>query len=238
MLGISGPDPAFASDDGSADPGVSAALEAFATCRGGEHEALIALAASRLLIPIVAVRADDTPGSAEPQASGDSRRGEKASEMALPTLIGRDGRRAVPAFTCLDSLRRWQAGARQVPVAARQVWLAATEDSCAVVIDVAGPVPLAVEGARLAALARGDAAPLPWADPDVRQIVAAALAGRLELASFTLGPAETERDLAIKVTVAGLGAGNDVANLAEAVATEVMASLGSRLRRGVEIWLG
>src|SRR6185437_10985047 len=86
-------------------------------------------------------------------------RGEKASDMAMPTLIGLDGRRAVPAFTSLQSMNRWQSDARPVPVAALAVWQTACADSAAVVIDVAGPVPFAVEGARLAALARGEEAP-------------------------------------------------------------------------------
>ncbi len=222
MLGISGGDPAFRADDGAADPGVSAALGAFAAGQGSEHAAMTALAASRLLVPIVAV------------ASA----GEKASEMALPTLIGMDGRRAVPAFTCADTMQAWQRDARPVPVAARAVWQAATEDSCAVVIDVAGPVPFAVEGARLAALARGEAAPLPWADPDVREVVTAVLASHLEVASFGLGPGSGDSDLAIEMTPAEDGAHCDVGELAESVAAEVMARLGSRLRRGLEIWLG
>ena len=143
---------------------MTAALGAFAAGQGTEQDVLTALAGSRLLVPVVAVLPDadrcggtarraDAAGPA--QAGQGEKAGEKASEMALPVLIGLDGRRAIPAFTSQDSMRRWQADARPVPAAARQVWQAATEDSCAVVIDVAGPVPLAVEGARLAALARG-----------------------------------------------------------------------------------
>lgn len=222
VLEISGGDPVFRADDGAADPGVSAALGAFAAGQGSEHAAMTALASSRLLVPIVAAASD----------------GEKASEMALPTLIGMDGRRAVPAFTCAHTMRAWQRDARPVPVTARAVWRAAIEDSCAVVIDVAGPVPFAVEGARLIALARGEAAPFPWADADVREIVAAVLATHLEVASFELGPGGGDRDLAIELTLAAGGDGCDAGELAASVGAEVMARLGSRLRRGVEIWLG
>ena len=73
--------------------------------------------------------------------------------MALPTLVAEDGSHAVLAFTCLDALQRWRSDARPVPVPAASAWLAGTQDASAVVIDVAGPVPLAVDGARLAALA-------------------------------------------------------------------------------------
>jgi hypothetical protein len=218
---ISGGDPAFRADDGAADPSVSAALGAFAAGHGSEHAAMTVLAASRLLVPIVA-------------AAGD---GEKASEMALPTLIGLDGRPALPAFTCAESMRTWQRDARPVPVAASAVWQAASEGSCAVVVDIAGPVPFAVEGARLVALARGEAAPLPWADADVREVVAAVLAAHPEVASCELGPGDGDRDLAIELTLAG-DIGRDVGQLATSVGAEVMARLGGRLRRGVEIWLG
>jgi hypothetical protein len=74
--------------------------------------------------------------------------------MALPLLIGRDGRRAVLAFTCLDALQRWRGDARPVPVEPARVWEAALTEADAVVIDVAGPVPLPIEGAALEALSQ------------------------------------------------------------------------------------
>jgi hypothetical protein len=158
--------------------------------------------------------------------------------MALPTLIGIDGRRAIPAFTCLDTMRRWQPDARPVPAAARHVWQAATADSCAVVIDVAGPVPLAVEGARLVALARGEAVPAPCADCDVHEVVADVLSGQLDVAAFELRPGDAENDLVIALTLAADPAGSDVTELAARVADSVLDRLGGRLRRGIAIWLG
>jgi hypothetical protein len=223
VLEISGGDPSFRADNGAADPQVSAALEAFAAGRGSEHDAMTALAASRLLVAVVPVGG-----------------GEQATEMAMAKLVGLDGRRALPAFTCAAAMRRWQPAARPVPVAAGKVWQAAAEEDCAaVVVDVAGPVPFAVEGARLATLARGQAAPRPWADPDVREIVAAVLATHPSVAKFELGPAGPERDLAVGLTLDDGGAGSAAeGELAAAVGADIMARLGGRLRRGVEIWLG
>ena len=226
MVSISGPDPSFRGDDGSADPGVAEALQAFAAARGSERAALTALASSRLLVPVVAVLAERS-GSAE-----------KASEMAMPTLIGLDGRRAIPAFTCLDSMRSWRADARPVPAAAARVWQAATADGCAVIIDVAGPVPLAVEGARLAALAQGQSVPPPCTDSDVHEIVTDVLAGQLAVAGFELRPGDPEHDLVIALTLSGASGGHDVADLATGLGNEVMARLGGRLRRGIAIVLG
>jgi hypothetical protein len=175
----------FAGDDGAADPAVLAALAAYAAGQGSEHAALNALASSRLLVPVVAVLTEEAGGDAEPAEAGETEaagdgpgsglRREKSTEMALPTLIGRDGRAAVLAFTSLDALTRWRPDARPVAVPAARAWQAGAEEASAVVIDVAGPVPVTVDGARLAALAAGRPAPLPHQDPDVLAALHAAL---------------------------------------------------------------
>lgn len=230
---------------------MSAALAAYAAGAGSEHAALTALAASRLLVPVVAeVSGDQSAGEGKgregtagqgPDSAGTggaSAGAEKPSEMALPTLIGLDGRRAIPAFTSLATMARWRADARPVPSAALGVWQAAAEDSCAVVIDVGGPVPFAVEGARLAALARGEGPPEPWADPDVREAIASVLAGRLEVAAFDLRPGGDDHDMAIALSLAPGQPAGDVTGLAGQIGDAVFARLGGRLRRGVAIWLG
>jgi hypothetical protein len=243
VLGISGGDPSFRNDDGSARPEVVTALTEFAAGHGTEHAVLTALAGSRLLVPVVAVLAGQ-PESGQPvrpaaPGIGGEKASEKASEMALPTLIGLDGRRAMPAFTSLESLSRWQSDARPVPVAALAVWQSACADSSAVVIDVAGPVPFAIEGARLAALARGETAPQPFDDPDVHEIVAAVLADQLDVASFDLQPDDSGRDLAIVLVLRQQAADPQAsARMGSEIADAVMARLGGRLRRGVAIWLG
>jgi SseB protein N-terminal domain len=245
--GILGVADRFRDDDGSADPAAAAALTAFAAGAGSERAALLALAATRLLVPVVAGLGDDgdAAGSAPPGG------GEKSSDMSLPTLVGRDGRRAVPAFTSLAALARWQPSARPMPAAADLVWRAAAADACSVVIDVAGPVPLAVEGARLAALARGGPVPAPDEDPDVQAAVAAAiteavaqtpaaraLAAAAEpggaLAGFVLHPGVDGGDLLIELTVAPM---IDAQELAAQVGPAVMQLLGPRLRRGIALAL-
>ena len=97
------------------------------------------------------------------------------------------------AFTGLEALARWRPDARPVPAEADRVWRAAVADGCAVVIDVAGPVPLAVEGARLAALAAGQPVPPPHEDPDVRAEVEAAVAAEPLIAGFSLAPGPQSR---------------------------------------------
>ena len=215
----------FRDDRGAADPRVAAALAAYQAGRGSEEAALTALAAARLLVPVVAVLAGG-PAAGEDRAAG----GGKNSEMVLPKLIGRDGRTAVLAFTGLDALARWRPDARPVPAEADRVWRAAVADGCAVVIDVAGPVPLAVEGARLAALAAGRPVPPAHEDPDVRAQVEAAVAGEPVIAGFTLAPGG-EVDLAVRLRAAG----GDWQPAVNRVANSIAAGLAGRLRRGVEL---
>jgi hypothetical protein len=256
--GIQGPDPAFRDDDGTANPSVSKELSDFAAGQGSEQAALTALARSRLLVPVVAVLAEqigepgadhagppepnpqepDAPEPDAPEHAGSMLRGEKASDMAMPTLIGLDGRRAIPVFTCTESMRAWQADARPVPVPASRVWQAAMAESCAVMIDVAGPVPIAIEGVRLDALARGESAPAPCSDADVHQVVSDVLAVQPAVAGFELRPGGAEHDLVIALTMSGEPAGHDITDLATGIGNAVMERLGGRLRRGIAIWLG
>jgi len=164
-------------------------------------------------------------------------RAEAASEMSIPTLVGQDGRPAVPAFTCLAAMARWQPGARPVPVDAGRVWQGAVRDSCAVVLDVAGPVPVAIDGARLAALASGQPVPLPHEDPDVLAAVTQAAAGQPAVSVTRLLPADSDSDLAVELAISPDYPGS-AAELARSAAAAIMARLGSRLRRGIEVAIG
>jgi hypothetical protein len=222
----------FRGDRGEADPRVTAALAAYQAGQGSERAALGALTAARLLVPVIAEQSHEEQNH-EGQSGKDQ--GDKDSVMVLPTLIGRDGRAAVLAFTGLDALARWRPDARPVPAEADRVWRAAVADGCAVVIDVAGPVPLAVEGARLAALAGGQPVPPPHEDPDVRTEVQAAVAAEPAIAGFSLAPGHRgAADLAITLHLAprqDADRGPAVNRAAAGIATR----LGARLRRGIEV---
>src|ERR1700691_2025700 len=173
----------------------------------------------------------------EPQSPGHTRPdgGDSGAEMSLPTLVGRDGRRAIPAFTCSQALAMWRQQARPFPAPAAQVWRAAAEDACAVIVDVAGPVPMAIDGARLAALADGRPVPLPHQDPDVLAAVRAAGANQPAIAGLSAAAADDGSDLQINVTLADGCAAVAGQEAARALGAEVMASLGGRLRRGIAV---
>ena len=143
------PDPGFAGDEGEADPALRAALAAYAADPGLHLAVFAALRGARLLVPVVAVLGDvevDTAGLAH----------EKTSEMATALLTGRDGRRALLAFSSRETLATWREDARPVPVAAADAARSAVQEGAdALVVDVAGPTTYAVEGELLDGLARG-----------------------------------------------------------------------------------
>ena len=226
----------FRHDHGDTDPRVTAALAAYQVGQGSEQAALAALAEARLLVPVVAVLADG-PAAAGEKAAIEKTAGDKNSEMVLPTLIGNDGRPAVLAFTGVEALARWRRNARPVPAEAARVWRAAVTDGCAVVIDVAGPVPLAVEGARLAALAAGQPVPPAHEDPDVRAEVEAAVAAEPLITGFGLAAGTAAADLAVRLYLPGepVEPGEDWQSAVNRVASRIAGCLAARLRRGIEL---
>lgn len=252
MVELAAGDERFRDDHGDADPAVMSALAAYAVGTGTERAALMALSAARLLVPVVAVQADDLAGGhdcaghgSEPaSATGPGGNvsghavlggGEKASEMAMPAIVGTDGRRALPAFTSLDALHRWQPGARPVPVPAAGVWQSAVQDSCAVVIDIAGPVPLAVEGTRLAALAAGAQVPALHEDADVWQLVAAAAGEIAPGIRVRLSPPQGGTDFTLELAPPQGTTGLVPDHIADLIADVVATRLSGRIRQGVAV---
>jgi len=208
-----------AGDTGGADPEVTQALASWQHGTGSEHDALRALAATRFLVPVVAILT----------AQDEQTKAEKESEMALPTLIGKDGRAAIIAFTGVETMKRWRPDARPVVTPAARVWHAAVAEGQAVVIDVAGPSPFVIEGARLASLAHGEQPPFPHEDPDVRSVIEVAVAAEPAITGYVLAPGGG--DLAVTLRLAEPAATEPVRRVAQAIAL----ALAPRLRRGVEL---
>jgi len=141
----------FPGDDGLATPGTRRALAAAvgAADPADYFRAVAALCEDRLLVPVVATatRVGQTVGGLV---------GDKEAEMSVVMLQAADGRRALLAFTGLDSLGAWQADARPVPVTLdRAAQTAQAEGVAALLVDLAGPHPLVVDGEVLGSLAAG-----------------------------------------------------------------------------------
>ncbi|RJL31282.1 SseB family protein [Bailinhaonella thermotolerans] len=219
------PQPLVPEDDGRADSGVAAALTSFSAGTASASDVLAALSRTRLLVPVVALLTSSEVGE-------HGLRQEKESEMALPKLVGNDGREAVPAFTSAEALARWRADARPIQVTTEQVCEAALgEKAAAVVLDVAGPIPFVIEGAPLAALGAAASAPGLHEDPEVLGLVKEAVDTVPEVVSVRLGPGY-EGDLAVRLRVAD---GADPADVAQRLGAALSGRLSGRLTRGIEI---
>src|SRR5574339_814795 len=144
------PVPFFAGDDGAVAPEVAAAMSAYsADPEHFHHQTVAVLQDARLLVPVVAVL-----GEVEYDEQGLAH--DKTSDMATVLMRGKDGRLALLAFTGNGPLQRWNPEARPVPVSARQAAQAALQDdAAALLVDVAGPALLVIEGEDLRSLAEG-----------------------------------------------------------------------------------
>lgn len=152
---------AFPGDTGEATPRTRELLAAVGAEPSTESylAAVAALCEDRILVPVVAtatrVGQTASTGTGSPTGTGGVTV-DKEAEMSVVGVQAADGRRALLAFTGMDSLQAWDPRARPVPVtidAAAQAALA--DGAAALLIDAAGPDPLAVDGEVLAQLAAG-----------------------------------------------------------------------------------
>ena len=140
---------AWAGDRGEPDAGVRAALAA--ASGAGDPEAYLAavaaLCGARLLLPIVA----------DGDESGDGPEVGRHAEMSAVLMRSASGESGALAFTGLDALRAFDPLARPVPCTLDEVAATAVEvDAKALVIDVAGPHLLVIEGDLIGPLAAGN----------------------------------------------------------------------------------
>ncbi|WP_192761502.1 SseB family protein [Actinomadura algeriensis] len=226
MSGLTIPKPQFPEDDGGADPRLCEALAGYAAGRVGQHTVLRRLQRARLLVPVVAILTEE-----EDVAPGELRR-EKSSDMAVPLLTGEDGRRGVLGFTCMETMRAWRADARPVAVSAGQACRAALDENAdALVVDVAGPVPFAVDGLRLHLLAEGRPVPAPHEDPDVLAAVDAAFGSDEAVAGVRVTEG-TAAELAVRFAVSP---GHDERRTVQRVSDRLAEVLRGRIVGGVEL---
>lgn len=236
FAGRSIPDPGFADDDGSADPALHAALAAAGhePVTSDAAEAVSrALAGARLLVPVVAILTEE-----EAVAPGELRR-EKGSEMAVPTITGARGRRALPAFTSTEALALWRADARPVAVEARRAALATyAEEADTLLLDMAGPVPHEVTGARLRALAEGREYVAPGRDDELAALVREAVSAEPDVGAAYLAAGD-ETDLTLGLVPADGRGPADVAEAARRVAGRLAGEdlVRERLPHGLDLAL-
>lgn len=171
----------FQGDTGQADPRLRELLgdpESYAS----QREIVARLLDGRLLIPVVA-------NLDEKDASG----ADKHSHMATVTITNELGHKALVCFTGVDSVALWRPDARPIPVAGVEAAQAALQEEChALLIDVAGPDQYALAGTGLWALAAGGQWRHPLDEPEVVEVMEAALAESGLVGRFVVDPSTVD----------------------------------------------
>ncbi|HWU32586.1 MAG TPA: SseB family protein [Marmoricola sp.] len=143
------PNPGFSGDDGSTAAAVTSALAAFAQDPAARYQVLAAVQASRVLVPVVAIL-----GEVEHDEHGHAR--EKTSDMATVLITAPDGRTGMLAFTSMDAMAAWDPQARPVAAELRTAAASGIQDGAsALILDLAGPQQLVIEGDELTYVADG-----------------------------------------------------------------------------------
>ena len=217
FAGVAVPEPEFAGDDGTVQGPLAAVLTAYDDGRASVRDVAQVLATARLMTPVVAVLD-------EAEESPDGLRQEKSSHMASVSMVAADGRRGLLAFSSVQSMSAWDPASRGIPALGSKVAAGAVEEHAdALLLDIGGPVRVAVEGAVLRALAAGDPLPLPYADPSLHAAVVDALAGVEGLAGLVLEAPQPGEDPAPDLVVlVSPVPGTDADDLARVVAERLV----------------
>lgn len=230
----------FAGDDGSADPGVAAALAALDAGSGTLADVVAALAGTRVLVPVLA----ELEAAGTVQHDGHEHTVDKEASAGIVALRAPDGRTALPVFTSMATMTAWRGDARPVPSDVARAALSAVQEGWeVVVVDPGGPVTALLPRTAVWALAQQHAWRPAVQDGTVVPEVAAAVARALAHAPGVLA-AQAEpggrAEVAVVVTlVDGLDqerlqttvAGINAALAADEVVAERVDSLELRLRR-------
>jgi SseB protein N-terminal domain len=142
------PSSSFADDDGSADADLREVLAQYAQTADAAtaRELLDLLVVARLLVPVVSVVDSMEEGV------------EKDSHLSSVEFQSEDGRKALIAFTGNDAVQMWDPEARPIPREAYIVAQGAVEQGYdAILLDLSGPTPVAIDGMLLSLLAIGPA---------------------------------------------------------------------------------
>ncbi|WP_243076739.1 SseB family protein [Microbacterium sp. SS28] len=173
-----------AGDDGSADPGLLAALLDFRSGAGDQVAIVEAYRSARLLIPLVAEKGDEGVGAHGLAV-------DKTQELSIVTVAAPDGRRVLPVFTSVQALSRWDAAARPVPAdGVRTALAAADDDTDLIVIDPGSETEFVLRRPAVWAIAQGTPWEPSYASPEVFAGLQASVGGELAVLDLGVAPGD------------------------------------------------
>lgn len=178
-----------AGDDGSADPALLAALTDFREGRAGHGDVVDALRRARVLVPLVAEKGDEGIGPTGLTV-------DKTQELSIVTVAAPDGRKVLPAFTSVDTMRAWNPLARPIPVAGTRAALAAAgEDTDLIVLDPTSPSEFVVRRPAIWAIAQEQPWTPSWLSTEVADAFHASIGSELAVQDIAIRPGDPEARL-------------------------------------------
>ncbi len=160
----------YANDDGSANPALITALEAFAEGQVNIDQVIDRVRESRLLVPLVANLGDSEIGAHGQLV-------EKSADLAIVTVKGPDGQTAMPVFSSVQAMNRWNPAARPVPSEPVKVALAAAAElTNRIVLDPGSDTEFVIRRPAIAAIAQS----IDWKSPEEIPAVHDAFAKSIE----------------------------------------------------------
>lgn len=169
-----------ASDDGSADPSLLAALRAFRDGTGDQVAVVEAYRSARLLIPLVADKGDHGVGPHGLTV-------DKTQELSIVTVAAPDGRKVLPVFSSVTTMNRWDAAARPVPAdGVRTAVAASADDTDLIVIDPGSDTEFVLRRPAVWAIAQGQSWEPSFASPEVVAGLQRSIGGELAVIDFAV----------------------------------------------------
>ncbi|QEO09881.1 SseB family protein [Protaetiibacter larvae] len=173
-----------AADDGSAPERLIEAVRRLQAGELGIAEVVAALHPERLLVPLVAERGDEGVGPHGQTV-------DKTQELSVVTVKGPDGRAALPAFTSVAAMQRWDPLARPIPIQASRIALAAAaEGTPLVVVDPQSDTQFVVRAPAFRALATGEDWTPSFEDSAVAEAFASSVVGESAVQVIGLAPGD------------------------------------------------
>ncbi|MGO1306280.1 MAG: SseB family protein [Microbacterium gubbeenense] len=182
------PNPA-AGDDGSADPALLAALVDFREGSGGGEGVVNALRRARVLVPLIAEKGDEGVGPTGLAV-------DKTQELSIVTVAAPDGRKVLPAFTSVDTMRAWNPLARPIPVVGTRAALAAAgEDTDLIVLDPTSPTEFVVRRPAIWAIAQEQPWEPSWLSTEVAEAFHRSIGSELAVQDIAISAGDPEARL-------------------------------------------
>ena len=170
----------FSGDNGLADQKLLEAIANFQTGVVGLEKVYEVFASARFLIPLVAELGETGVGAHGQQV-------DKSADLSIVTVLTPDNQKALPVFSSVAAMTKWNPDARPVPNDGRKVCLAAaSEGNTRVVLDPLSETELVIRRPAIAAIAQGFDWLPPERNPEVVELINLNVEQIPEVESFTL----------------------------------------------------